>query len=79
MSSILTGSTIFSALTPIKGRRGAVRRGQLKQASGVPVPERLFPKSAFDSSCHGITEPDNGSKKDDGKHKKYSVNHDSTP
>lgn len=45
----------------------------------VAVAERLFAKRTFNAAGHGVSEPDDGSKKKDGKGKKQSVNHESTP
>lgn len=79
MSSILTGSTTFPPATCIG--RGDFFKNQMEaaNASGVAVAERLFAKRAFDAAGDSVPEPDDGSKEDDGKHKKQSVNHESSP
>lgn len=47
--------------------------------SGVAVAERLFSERALNAASNGVSEPDDGSKKQDGKGEKQSVNHESTP
>ena len=54
-----------------------IRRGGTSLS--VPVPHLLFAKRAFDAAGNRISEPDDGSKKDNSKRELKSVNHESSP
>jgi len=44
-------------------------------ALSVAVAERLFTERTFNSTSHGIAEPDHDSQEDNSENKKQSVNH----